>query len=165
MGLVEFSCWCRKPSLLVPSKCRRFDVIQNLAQGRAHRDHSLAASRLWGPIRSDSPHQPGHQSMGVQTGVGLFAALGKLGARCVRRSVVLYDEQCLLLSSQSATSNGKAYRFARRPLELRLQQTEILGFTGRKFLVRRCDQLEQHPQFGHSPDKFAHWRDLFLSNP
>jgi hypothetical protein len=33
---------------------------------------------------------------------------------------VLYDQRCLLLSSQSATSNGKTYRFARRPLELRL---------------------------------------------
>ena len=126
---------------------------------------SLIVIAPTGQYDPDSPHQLGHQSMGVQTGAGLFATLGKLGARCVRRSVVLYDERCLLLSTQSGAPNGKAHRLVRRPLELRLQQAEMLGFAGRKLLVRRCHQLEQHPQFGHSPDQFAHRRNLFLSNP
>ena len=35
-------------------------------------------------IQSDAPHQLGHQSMGLQTGIRLFATLGQLGTRWLR---------------------------------------------------------------------------------
>ncbi len=42
-------------------------------------------------VRPDASHQLGYQSMGVQTGIRLFAAMGSLGARWLRRSLVLHE--------------------------------------------------------------------------
>jgi hypothetical protein len=81
--------------------------------------------------------------MGVQTGVGLFVASEQMAPGWVRRSMVLHDEQSLLLLTHPPASNLKAYRFVRGPLELRLQAT-FVGFVGWEFLGWRHHQLERH---------------------
>jgi hypothetical protein len=58
-------------------------------------------------IQSEAPRQLGHQPMGIQTGVRLLAALGQLAPGCVRRSVVLHDEQRFLLDTKPTASNRR----------------------------------------------------------
>ena len=88
---------------------------------------SLRVIAPTGQYDSHQTHQLGHQPVGFQAGVRLLAALGQMGARRIRGSVVLHDEQRLLCGSYPGATDPDAGRLVRRPFEPRLRQAKILG--------------------------------------
>ena len=60
----------------------------------------------------------GGKPLGVQAGVWLFRALGTLGARRLRRSLVLHHQSAVLFAANAQSSERRTDRFLRRAPEL-----------------------------------------------
>jgi len=88
--------------------------LREMATEASHRrqSHGHSSHR---PIRSRTASQPGQQPMGFQARTGFVEALGPLGPRCLRGSVVLHHQPCVFLEqpilSRNQHSQAKAHRF------------------------------------------------------
>src|SRR5271170_364640 len=77
-------------------------------------------------IRPSEVDQLGRQPLGFQTRIWLLRTLGQVGARWLRRSMVLYHQSRVLRASGSPASNGITRRFLRRPPQLRCETTAMV---------------------------------------
>src|SRR5215467_664971 len=105
------------------------------------------------PVQRDEAGELGNQPVGVQAGARLFAKMGRVDARRLRRRMVLYCQPRLLRYTGAQASTRRTHRQLRRPLESRSGETTVLGISRRKLLVRRYDHLKRDSETRYPPDR------------
>jgi len=118
--------------------------------GRAHRT-----------IQRHETDQLGRQSVGFQTGIGIFRTPGSLVARRLCRGMVLHHKPGIFRRRGHQTTERIADPFPGRAFESR-REAALVGVAGRELLVGWRHELERHTEPGDQTNRFAHRRDGFL---